>query len=118
MADNYTARKQTGWKIVSLSPDVCKTPMGSSTPPVPYPVFAELSQSDMVATSVLANGCPVVVFDRSLVPQTIGDAAGTAKGLKSDTVGGNCYPKSHSQNVRAEGKFIVRHDDEFWMNGK
>jgi len=118
MADNYAARKQVGWKVVSLTPDVCKTPMGSSTPPVPYPVIAELSHAVQVATSVNANRCPVVVFDMSLVPQTIGDAAGTATGIKSGTVQGRCYPKTHSQNVRAEGKLLIRHDDEFWMNGK
>ena len=118
MADNYTARKQSGWKVVSIVPDVCKTPMGSSTPPVAYQVIAELDQAVQVASSVRANGHPVVVFDMSLVPKTIGDTAGSATGVKSGTVEGKCYPKAHSDSVRAEGKWLVRHDDEFWMNGK
>lgn len=118
MADNYTARKQPGWRVVSLVPDVCKTPMGSSTPPVPYPVTAELKDAVQEAGSVRANGYPVVVFDMSLVPQTIGDAAGSANGIKSGTVQGKCYPKTHSTSVRAEGKCLVRHDDQFWMNGR
>lgn len=117
MADNYVARQQGCWKVISLTPDVCKTPMGSSTPPVPYPVTAELMISLGVAMSVRANGYPMVVYDKSLVPLTMGDAPGVALGSDSGTVAGKCYPIEHSHSVRAEGKFIVRHDDKFWMNG-
>ncbi|MFM9924878.1 DUF4150 domain-containing protein [Variovorax sp. H27-G14] len=118
MSANVAARKQGSWRVVSLAPDVCKTPMGSAVPPVPYPVTAQLSSTTAVASSVRANGHPVVVYDMSVVPTTIGDAAGAAKGVKSGTVQGKCYPKDHSRTVRAEGKLLVRHDDLFWMNGK
>lgn len=118
MASNFTARQQSGWKVVSLTPDVCKTPMGSSTPPVPYPVIADLGDATQVAGAVNANGHPLVTFDMSLVPKTKGDSAGTEKGVKSGTVEGKCYPKTHTKSVRAEGKYLVRHDDIFWMNGK
>jgi hypothetical protein len=118
MSDNYIARKQSGWTIVSIAPDVCKTPMGNSTPPVPYPVTAQLEQAENATLSVRANGHPLVVYDKSNVPKTIGDAAGSAKGIVSGTVEGKCYPKTHSLTVRAEGKPIVRHDDLFWMNGQ
>lgn len=118
MSANVAARQQGGWKVVSLAPDVCKTPMGSSIPPVPYPVTAQLDGTTAVAGSVRANGHPVVVYDMSVVPTTIGDAAGSAKGIKSGTVGGKCYPREHSGTVRAEGKLVVRHDDLFWMNGQ
>ena len=117
MADNVIARKQTKWKVISIVPDVCKTPMGSAIPPVPYPVTAELKTATSVANSVRANGKPVVVYDMSLVPTTQGDQAGAAKGIKSNTVGGKCYPLEKSSSVRAEGKLIVRHGDTFWMNG-
>lgn len=118
MTANVAARKQGSWHVVSLAPDVCKTPMGSAIPPVPYPVTAQLASTTAVASSVRANGHPVVVYDMSVVPTTIGDAAGAAKGVKSGTVQGKCYPKDHSRTVRAEGKLLVRHDDLFWMNGK
>ncbi|MGL4860958.1 MAG: PAAR-like domain-containing protein, partial [Enterobacteriaceae bacterium] len=42
---------------------------------------------------------------------------GSAKGIKSNTVGGYCYPIEHSRSVRAGGKPILRHGDTFWMNG-
>ncbi|MDH4557424.1 DUF4150 domain-containing protein [Pseudomonas sp. BN417] len=117
MADNVVARKQSKWLVVSTAPDVCKTPMGSSIPPVPYPVTAELQTSTGVATSVRANGHPVVIYKSSYTPQTIGDSAGAAKGVKSGTVEGKCHPLEHSGTVRAEGCYLVRHDDQFWMNG-
>jgi len=117
MAENVLARKQDQWKVISIVPDVCKTPMGGAIPPVPYPVTAGLKTASGVAKSVRVNGKPVVVFDMSLIPKTDGDQAGSAKGIKSNTVGGKCYPLEKSSTVRAEGKWVVRHDDLFWMNG-
>ncbi|MDC9621325.1 DUF4150 domain-containing protein [Xenorhabdus sp. XENO-7] len=117
MADNYIARKDTQWLIISLVPDVCKTPMGPATPPIPYPVIAKLEDASVPTTSVRANGQPVVVFAQSFVPQTLGDEAGTATGVKSGTVGGKCHPEEHTQTVRAGGKLTLRHGDKFWMNG-
>jgi hypothetical protein len=117
MANNYTARKQSGWLVVSTAPDVCKTPMGKSTPPVPYPVTAKLQDAVVTAPRVNANGHPLVVYDQSLVPKTLGDAPGRANGIKSGTVEGKCYPHEHSATVRAHQRCIVRHDDLFWMNG-
>lgn len=118
MSKQVTARKESGWKVVCITPDVCKTPMGSSTPPVPYQVIAKLEETAEVAASVRANGYPIVVHAKSYVPTTIGDAAGSATGIQSGTVEGKCHPDKHSDTVRAEGKLVVRHDDLFWMNGK
>lgn len=117
MADNYVARKQAGWQVVSVAPDVCKTPMGSSVPPVPYPVVAKLDSTTQPAGTVRANAHPLVLFDASYTPATLGDQAGTAKGVKSGTVGAQCWPKQRSSTVRVEGKRVIRHDDQFWMNG-
>lgn len=116
MAENLMARKQRGWLVVCSTPDVCKTPMGSSTPPVPYMVTAQLSTSVDVAHSVRSNGHPVLVLDHSEVPRTLGDQAGVAKGVKSGTVGGKCYPAQASSTVRAEKRYLVRHGDLFEMN--
>lgn len=118
MADNYLARQQGEWLVISILPDVCKTPMGSSTPPIPYPVIAKLESSAAVVPNVRANGHPVVVHNQSFIPTTLGDEAGAAKGVKSGTVGGKCYPKEHSKSVRVGKKPILRHGDKFWMNGK
>jgi hypothetical protein len=118
MADEFTARQQGQWLVVSMAPDVCKTPMGNSTPPIPYPVTAKLKDATAPAKTVCTNKCPAIVFDMSLTPTTIGDSAGAVKGIKSGTVGAKCYPKGHSDSVCFEKKRIVRHDDQFYMNGK
>ncbi|WP_063901356.1 PAAR-like domain-containing protein [Burkholderia pseudomultivorans] len=117
MAANVMARKDGQWTIVSMMPDVCKTPMGSSTPPVPYPVTASLGDSQMTSKTVFANGNPIVRFDSSFAPETIGDQAGVANGVESGTVGAKCWPIDHSKTVRVESKMVVRHSDQFWMNG-
>ena len=118
MADNFTARQNGQWKVVSTKPDVCKTPMGPSTPPVPYPVTANMGAAVMVVSSVKINGCPAVVLDQSKIPQTIGDTPGAAKGVSSGTVGDVCEPLEHSQTVRFGRKPMLRHNDEFWMNSR
>ncbi|MDR0673170.1 MAG: DUF4150 domain-containing protein [Zoogloeaceae bacterium] len=118
MTRNVVARKQSGWKVVYTLPDVCLTPMGSSVVPVPYAVYAELKQSVRVAESVKANGHPVVIYDETVVPRTIGDGAGTRKSVKSGTVEANCYPKTHSSTVSAEKHRVVRHDDENPLPGR
>ncbi|QDH40216.1 DUF4150 domain-containing protein, partial [Burkholderia pseudomallei] len=40
-----------------------------------------------------------------------------AHGIESGTVGAKCWPIEHSSTVQVEGKKIVRHSDQFWMNG-
>ncbi|WP_318364568.1 PAAR-like domain-containing protein, partial [Enterobacter sp.] len=118
MADNYTARQDGQWQVVSTTPDVCKTPMGPSTPPVPYPVTANMGTAVMVVPSVKLNGCPAVVCDQSIIPQTTGDAAGVAKGVSSGTVGDVCEPLAHSETVFFGGRPMLRHNDAFWMNSR
>lgn len=98
-------------------PRCMQDPDGQRNPASALPVTAELKTATGVAKSVRTNGKRVVVFDMSLVPTTKGDGAGSAKGIKSNTVGGKCYPLEKSSTVRAEGKLVVRHDDKFWMNG-
>lgn len=118
MADNYLARKDGEWIVVGILPDVCQTPVGPILLPIPYPVIAKLDDAVKVVSSVRANGKPLVVLSQSLLPMTLGDQAGVANGIKSGTVGGCCYPKQHSQSVYAGKKYVLRHNDEFWMNGK
>jgi hypothetical protein len=71
-----------------------------------------------VAESVKANGHPVVIYDETVAPRTIGDSAGSRQGIVSGTVEANCWPKTRSSTVSAEKHRVVRHDDEFWMNGE
>lgn len=115
MADNFQLRKESGWMIICTMPDVCKTPPNL---PVPYPAVAFLTDSAQVPSKVKANGHPFVLYDRSFVSKTLGDQPGILKGLKSNTVGGKCFPIGHSSSFRVNNKYIVRADDQFWMNGR
>jgi Domain of unknown function (DUF4150) len=118
MADQLGARKESGWLAVCTSPDVCKTPMGKSKPPVPYSVVGKLESSTAATPTVLLNRFPAVVLSSTFIPATIGDAAGAANGVKSGTVGGKVEPTSASSTVRAEGKQVVREGDTCTLNDK
>ncbi|WP_446326606.1 PAAR-like domain-containing protein [Citrobacter sedlakii] len=118
MAKNYIARQDGQWMVVSLTPDVCKTPVGPALPPVPYPVTASLGDAVLTVSSVKVNGCPVLVLNQSFVPLTKGDAPGVAGGIKSGTVGDICEPLEHSTTFRVGGKPVLRHFDKFWMNAR
>jgi hypothetical protein len=114
---NRIASRQDGsFKAVSNTPDVCKTPMGGATPPVPYPVIADLGSSSGVVSSVRFNGQQAYVLDRSVVPTCTGDEAGVADGVKSGTVGGEVKPTRGSGTVRAGGHPIIRDGDPCTMN--
>lgn len=117
MSSKVIARKEQGWKVVYVLPDVCKTQVGSAVVPVPYPAYTELSDCIEVIADVRANGAPVVVFAKSKVPKTQADKAGKLLGIKSQTVEATCYPKDHSGNTRARKKWLVRDGDLFWLNG-
>jgi len=114
---NRIATRQNGsFKAVSNTPDVCKTPMGGSTPPVPYQIVADLGGSTGVVPSVRFNGKPAYVLDQSVVPTCTGDEPGTANGVKSGTVGGEVKPTKGSSTVRAGGHAIIRDGDPCTMN--
>lgn len=117
MADDLLARKNSTWMIVSTAPDVCKTPVGSSIVPIPYPIIAYLSDSQNVSSNVRTNADNVVILAESFVASCTGDQAGSATGIKSGTVGGKCYFDEHSKSVRVNKKQTVRHGDKAWMNG-
>ncbi|WP_042304136.1 PAAR-like domain-containing protein [Paraburkholderia kururiensis] len=114
---NRIASRQDGtFKAVSSTPDVCKTPMGSSTPPVPYQVISDLSGSSGIVPSVRFNGKPAYVLDQSVVPTCTGDEAGSADGVRSGTVGGETRPTKGSTTVRAGGHPVIRDGDPCTMN--
>lgn len=115
MADKEGARKSPLEMVVCTSPDVCKTPMGPATPPVPYPIVGMMSTASGTANSVEFTGMPCFTM-ASKIPAVIGDEAGVAAGVKSGTVKGTAEPQSSSSTVYAQGALVCRHDDPFGMN--
>ncbi len=104
-------------RIVSLSPDVCLTPVGSSVVPIPYPVVDYCGHDQSYTPSVRFTRKKAMVM-RSCTTHVHGDAPGVKKGVKSGTVEGICEPIGHAAEVRAEGSNVIRHLDRFWMNNK
>ncbi|MGO6689685.1 PAAR-like domain-containing protein [Rhizobium leguminosarum] len=104
-------------KIVSLSPDVCLTPVGSSVVPIPYPIVDYCGHDMGYTPSVLFTGKKAMVM-RSRTTHVHGDAPGTRKGVKSGTVENVCEPIEHADQVRAESSHVIRHLDRFWMNNR
>ncbi|MFT4133513.1 DUF4150 domain-containing protein [Labrys sp. (in: a-proteobacteria)] len=102
---------------MSLSPDVCKTPIGSSTPPIPYPVVDFCGHDENYTESVRFTGQKVMVL-RSNTCHVHGDKPGKAKGVKSGTVEGICEPIEGADLVRAEGSPIITHLHRCHMNNK
>lgn len=102
---------------VSCAPDVCKTPMGSSTPPVPYNVVSSLAPALDASENVHANDGRAQKHGRTVMPTTEGDEPGSAKGVVSGTVGQQSWSQEHSPSVRVNAHPVVRHDDMAQMNG-
>lgn len=104
-----------GAKVVSISPDVCLTPIGNAVVPIPYAITATLTDDSKSCKSVRIDGKQTYNF-ATIVTKCSGDEPGVKKGVKSGTVGDICQPKSHAPSVRIEGKYAIRNRDQFWMN--
>jgi hypothetical protein len=111
------ARKHGKFKAVSTAPSFNKTPVGSSTPPLPYPVTQDLSNSLGVVSTVRLNKRPAYVLNQSTQSTCKGDAPGICKGVKSGTVSGEVKPLRGSSTVRVGKKPIIRQGDPCTMNG-
>lgn len=109
------SHKGSGDKSASSAPDVCKTPIGSATPPIPYPVSSKAADLAKATSSVIIDGNPTATAN-STHTQCTGDQAGSAKGLISGTTGSKTQFVSYSFDVKAEGEGIVRHMDLTTMN--
>lgn len=115
---NETATKSKRFYCVSLLPDICKTPIGPSTPPIPYSVIGEFSQATNESPNVKAHSEPVILHTRSVIPTVKGDEPGTAGGIKSGTCGKKVETKTASKTYFANGTATVQVGCEVWMNDR
>jgi len=103
--------------VVSTEPDICLTPSGGTMVPVGYNIWAK--QADDARTTPTVKLTSLRSHNMaSLITTCHGDEAGTGGGVKSGTHNGICEPKGHSSNVYSEGKQMIRHTDEWWMNNR
>lgn len=111
------SHKGSGDKSLSTAPDVCKTPVGSSTPPIPYPVVSQISDLAGGTSTVCIDGHPTAIASSSH-GSCQGDEAGSASGIISGTTGSKTEFASYSFDVRLEGEGAVRHLDATTMNNR
>ena len=115
---NETVTKSARFYCVSLTPDICKTPVGSSTPPLPYSIVGEFSGAQNASPNVKSHSEPVILHQRSTIPSVSGDAPGKAGGIKSGTVGKQVDTKVASPIHHANGADLVQVGREVWMNAR
>lgn len=115
---NETVTKSSRFYCVSLTPDICKTPVGSSTPPLPYTITGEFSAAQNASPNVKSHSEPVILHQRSTIPSVTGDAPGRAGGIKSGTVGKQVDTKVASTIHHANGADLVQVGREVWMNAR
>lgn len=115
MATPREGSRDTGEGIlVSSLPDWCRLPDGT---PVPFTICAIQGDDANTAASVRQTKLRSHTT-ASLIINCKGDEPGTGLGVRSNTVGSICQPKTWSKTVRIEGHHAVRHNDEWWMNNK
>ncbi|MGO4449871.1 PAAR-like domain-containing protein [Phyllobacterium sp. TAF24] len=112
---NVSARKCASNVIVSTSPDVCLTPVGSSMVPIAYSSIAFLDTAIRYSKSVRNNG----KFDFQLNSRTscsTGHEAGTGRGVKVPGYLGPAHVEAAVDFVYSEGWATCSHRDPAWIN--
>ena len=98
----------TGGGNCLAAPDVCLTPMPPpvGTVPVPYPNTAMVAQATKTANKVKIVGKEVVTL-KSEIPKSMGDEAGTNKGVVSGMNMDKVTFKKGSSKVKIQGQPCV-----------
>ena len=110
------AHKGSGGKSI-VFPDVCKTPVGPSIVPIPYPNTGQSADTTKGPKSVKTDGAMPMVKGAEYSTST-GDEAGTAKGVASGTNKGVCEFMMYSFDVKFEGRNVCRLGDPLFHNKK
>jgi len=110
------AHKGSGGKSI-VFPDVCKTPIGPSVVPIPYPNLGQSADTSKGPKSITINGeMPMVKGAKYSISS--GDEAGVANGIVSGKIKGECEFMMYSFDVKFEGKNVCRMGDPLWHNKK
>lgn len=115
MSGNRGTNRSAEAYVVSMAPDVCKTPIGPSMVPVPYTITCKFNVAKVTARRTNFTGDPVFSMGSHL-PTVQGDEPGVGGGIISGVNLGACRPVEHSKSVRVEGEWLVRHTDLMAMN--
>ena len=103
--------------LSTVFPDVCLTPVGKATVPIPYPNIGRAADTTNGPMSVKVDSQMPMVKGANLSTST-GDEAGTRKGVASGTNKGICEFMNYSFDVKFEGKNVCRLGDPLFHNKK
>ena len=110
MPQHEGARMDGQFVVVSLCPDVCKSP----AIPVPYPIVSYLDRSVSVSPNVRAKGVPVFhMGSRTAVVQ--GDEAGVGGGVLSGVNLGMCRPVIPVPQILVNGHLATHHQNTLML---
>lgn len=98
-------------------PDVCKTPTPGGPVPIPYPNLGKSSDTMKGPTSVKTDKQMPMVKGAVYIMSS-GDEPGTAMGVISNKVKGECEFIMYSFDVKFEGKNVCRMGDPLFHNNK
>lgn len=110
------AHKGSGGQSI-VFPDVCKTQVGPSVVPIPYPNIGASSDTDKGAKSVKVDG-EMPMVKGAIYTKSTGDEPGSLKGVVSGTTKGECEFMMYSFDVKFEGKNVCRLGDPLFHNKK
>lgn len=103
--------------LSTVFPDVCKTPVGSSVVPIPYPNIGKASDTTKGPKSVKTDA-KMPMVKGAKYSKSSGDEAGTQKGVVSGTNKGECEFMLYSFDIKFEGKNVCRLGDPLFHNKK
>lgn len=101
--------------IAAGFPDLCKTPTPAGPIPIPYPNIAKSSDTDQGSESITVDGNPIML-EESVFKTSMGNEAGSAGGVVSNTTKGKAKFVNYSLNVSAEGQAVCRMGDLMLQN--
>ncbi|NOX90996.1 MAG: DUF4150 domain-containing protein [Gammaproteobacteria bacterium] len=110
------AHKGSGGKTM-VFPDVCKTPVGPSVVPIPYPNLGQSADTSKGPKSVKTDG-KMPMVKGAIYSTSSGDEPGVANGIISGKIKGECEFMMYSFDVKFEGKNVCRMGDPLWHNKK
>lgn len=103
-------------KATSTIPDFCKTPVGTSTPPLPYTNISESKDVSMGSILTSADGGNSIALQFSQFSKSSGDAPGVCGGVASGGTEGKTFLYTASPDVKIEGRGVCRKTDKGFMN--
>jgi hypothetical protein len=108
--------KASDHNVIASMPDVCLSPPSppAGPVPIPYPNFAQASDTTDGSKTVTAGGKEINLKGQSKYKKSTGDEAATRSfgaNVMSHTITGSVKHKAGSFDVKVEGAAVVRHMD-------